>query len=243
MSCRLGSVHIEGLFLGLISIIYFFGELFGNSLSLHRNDKHPFYVAAERPILWSSRIIEFASPIFFVIAVIWTVNNQIYPGMAALGIFGLLFSELYNTNSFYRDSYEFLSVRQRVQKQTLNAQLTSKREKRSFRFKVDWIDTIVFLCDNKWEIVEITQHAEQGLLYSALLSGGIVEIYLMKSSRREIWKHRRFLTMTLRNQTNLQEEFAGVVARVESLRERMGESTRQVEGLFESLLAESFGGG
>ncbi|MBK6645336.1 MAG: hypothetical protein IPG44_06220 [Anaerolineales bacterium] len=42
---------------------------------------------------------------------------------------------------------------------------------------------------------------------------------------------------------NLQEEFAGVVARVESLRGRMGESTRQVEGLFESLLAQSFDGG
>jgi hypothetical protein len=43
-------------------------------------------------------------------------------------------------------------------------------------------------------------------------------------------------------------EFAGVVARacpersrrIESLRGRMGESTRQVEELFESLLAESF---
>jgi hypothetical protein len=48
----------------------------------------------------------------------------------------------------------------------------------------------------------------------------------------------------------LQEEFApyrgsstGVVARVESLRGRMDESTRQVEGLFESVLSESFGGG
>jgi hypothetical protein len=45
----------------------------------------------------------------------------------------------------------------------------------------------------------------------------------------------------------LQEEFAGVVARVESLRGRISafeprESTRQVEGLFESLLSESFGG-
>jgi hypothetical protein len=47
---------------------------------------------------------------------------------------------------------------------------------------------------------------------------------------------------------SLQEEFAGVVARavvepgqdIESLRGRMGESTRQVEGLFESLLAHSF---
>jgi type I restriction enzyme S subunit len=39
---------------------------------------------------------------------------------------------------------------------------------------------------------------------------------------------------------SLQEEFAGVVARVESLRGRMSESTRQVEGLFESLLAEAF---
>ena len=41
--------------------------------------------------------------------------------------------------------------------------------------------------------------------------------------------------------------FADVVARVESLRGRISafeprESTRQVEGLFESLLAESFGG-
>jgi len=33
---------------------------------------------------------------------------------------------------------------------------------------------------------------------------------------------------------------AGVVARVESLRGRMGESERQVEGLFESLLQEAF---
>ena len=40
----------------------------------------------------------------------------------------------------------------------------------------------------------------------------------------------------------LQEEFAGVVRRVESLGGRMSESTRQVEGLFESLLSESFGG-
>ncbi len=39
---------------------------------------------------------------------------------------------------------------------------------------------------------------------------------------------------------SLQEEFAGVVRRVESLRGRMGESERQVEGLFESLLAKSF---
>jgi hypothetical protein len=44
------------------------------------------------------------------------------------------------------------------------------------------------------------------------------------------------------------EEFAGVVARavvepgrdIESLRGRMGESERQVEGLFESLLSETF---
>jgi len=41
---------------------------------------------------------------------------------------------------------------------------------------------------------------------------------------------------------SLQEEFAGMVARVESLRGRMSEGERQVEGLFESLLAESFGG-
>ena len=39
---------------------------------------------------------------------------------------------------------------------------------------------------------------------------------------------------------SLQEEFAGVVARVESLRGRMSEAGRQVEGLFESLLSESF---
>ena len=36
------------------------------------------------------------------------------------------------------------------------------------------------------------------------------------------------------------KSFAGVVAWVESLRGRMGDSARQVEGLFESLLAQSF---
>ncbi len=39
----------------------------------------------------------------------------------------------------------------------------------------------------------------------------------------------------------LQDEFARVVARVESLRARMDESARQGEALFQSLLAESFG--
>ena len=38
----------------------------------------------------------------------------------------------------------------------------------------------------------------------------------------------------------VRSELAGVVARVESLRGRMSEAERQVEGLFESLLAESF---
>ena len=40
----------------------------------------------------------------------------------------------------------------------------------------------------------------------------------------------------------LLSSFAGVVARVESLRGRMSEGERQVEGLFESLLSESFAG-
>jgi len=44
--------------------------------------------------------------------------------------------------------------------------------------------------------------------------------------------------------TIMQEEFAGVVATegsVELLRGRMSVEGRQVEGLFESLLAQSFG--
>jgi type I restriction enzyme S subunit len=41
----------------------------------------------------------------------------------------------------------------------------------------------------------------------------------------------------------LQEEFAGVVTRVEGLRARMSEAERQAEGLFQSLLAESFAEG
>jgi len=39
----------------------------------------------------------------------------------------------------------------------------------------------------------------------------------------------------------ISREFASVVARVKSLRGRMSEAGRQVNGLFESLLAESFG--
>ena len=41
---------------------------------------------------------------------------------------------------------------------------------------------------------------------------------------------------------NCKYDLRGVVARVEGLRGRMSEAGRQVEGLFESLLAESFGG-
>jgi type I restriction enzyme S subunit len=39
-----------------------------------------------------------------------------------------------------------------------------------------------------------------------------------------------------------QEQFAAVVRRAESLRGRAGESERQVEGLFQSLLSEAFRG-
>jgi len=38
----------------------------------------------------------------------------------------------------------------------------------------------------------------------------------------------------------MREGFAGVVARVESLRGRMSEAGRQVEELFESVLSEAF---
>jgi type I restriction enzyme, S subunit len=41
---------------------------------------------------------------------------------------------------------------------------------------------------------------------------------------------------------SLQEEFAGVVRRVEGLRAHMSEAERQVKGLFESLLNEAFNG-
>jgi hypothetical protein len=41
---------------------------------------------------------------------------------------------------------------------------------------------------------------------------------------------------------NVRKPFAGVVRRVEGLRAKMSEAGRQVEGLFESLLSESFGG-
>ena len=48
------------------------------------------------------------------------------------------------------------------------------------------------------------------------------------------------LMVTVNFQYYMQERFAGVVAGIESLRGRISEAGRQVEGLFESLLAESF---
>jgi hypothetical protein len=41
----------------------------------------------------------------------------------------------------------------------------------------------------------------------------------------------------------MDKEFAGVVRRVESLRGRMSEAGRQVEGLFDALLAQTMDGG
>jgi hypothetical protein len=58
---------------------------------------------------------------------------------------------------------------------------------------------------------------------------------MSKPSRRLCLQLKAFLEMNLRDVV-----LASMVARVESLRGKMGESTRQVEGLFESLLAESF---
>ena len=61
----------------------------------------------------------------------------------------------------------------------------------------------------------------------------------LRSQVDALWD--KFWTGGLSNPLDAIGQFAGVVARVESLRGRMGESTRQVEGLFESLLSESFG--
>lgn len=60
----------------------------------------------------------------------------------------------------------------------------------------------------------------------------------------------KFWTGGLSNLLDVICQFSGMVARaacrvhrdIESLRGRMGESARQVEGLFESLLAEAFDG-
>ena len=53
---------------------------------------------------------------------------------------------------------------------------------------------------------------------------------------------RRFCARPYALPCNLRDGvLAGVVARVESLRARMSEAGRQVEGLFESLLSEAFG--
>ncbi len=76
------------------------------------------------------------------------------------------------------------------------------------------------------------------------------QLYLLKPHLQKMSSEavQPFLNMTtvkeiqlLLPPLSLQEEFAGVVGRVESLRGRMGESERQVERLFESLLSESFG--
>ncbi|HPP63436.1 MAG TPA: restriction endonuclease subunit S [Anaerolineales bacterium] len=78
-------------------------------------------------------------------------------------------------------------------------------------------------------------------------------LFRSQFGKSEIMKRAKTATMTTIGQDalyefpcpipplGLQEEFARVVARVESLRARMDESARQGEGLFQSLLAESFG--
>ncbi len=68
----------------------------------------------------------------------------------------------------------------------------------------------------------------------------------LRSQVDALWD--KFWTGGLSNPLDAIEWFAGMVARAcpersrrfESLRGRMGESTRQVEGLFESLLAQAF---
>ncbi|GER81361.1 MAG: restriction endonuclease subunit S [Anaerolineales bacterium] len=78
-------------------------------------------------------------------------------------------------------------------------------------------------------------------------------LFRSQFGKSEIMKRAKTATMTTIGQDALyefpcpipplalQEEFARVVARVETLRARMDESARQGEALFQSLLAESFG--
>ena len=59
----------------------------------------------------------------------------------------------------------------------------------------------------------------------------------LRSQVDALWD--KFWTGGLSNPLDAIEQFAGVVARVESLRGRMSEAGRQVEGLFESVLSEA----
>ena len=60
----------------------------------------------------------------------------------------------------------------------------------------------------------------------------------LRSQVDALWD--KFWTGGLADLLSLQEQFAGVVARVEGLRARMSEAGRQVDGLFESMLSQSF---
>ncbi|WKZ38708.1 MAG: restriction endonuclease subunit S [Anaerolineales bacterium] len=82
-----------------------------------------------------------------------------------------------------------------------------------------------------------------GLLQSRHFQSQL-ESFMGQTTRNQVpITRQRELFVPVPPPLNLQEEFAGMVARVESLRGRMSEAGRQVEGLFESLLAKSFGGG
>jgi hypothetical protein len=74
---------------------------------------------------------------------------------------------------------------------------------------------------------------------------GTVDVSMLTAPKLlwQVYAHwDKFWMGRLATPPNLQEEFAGVVRRVEQMRSQQAESERQVENLFQSLLAESFGG-
>ncbi len=69
-----------------------------------------------------------------------------------------------------------------------------------------------------------------------------LESFMGQTTRNQVpITRQRELFVPVPPPLNLQEEFASVVRRVEQMRARQAEGERQVEGLFEALLGESFG--
>ena len=175
-----------------------------------------FFVKLEVPRHISYYVSLAISPFIFVIAV-----SKITPHFGTLsrkfGAFGLLLfliAELLTSikPATHKDHHEFLSLRM-ISRGEIKGHLADSRDEEFFDFKANWMKTLAFLAENKWEIVEysqgnVTQNDDNEPGSFALLKRHRVlhpvQVFLLKLERRYLPKLHQKLS-TIQAEKNLIE--------------------------------------
>jgi len=138
-----------------------------------RAQKTQFQKATQTSISITTRINEYLSPVFFILAILWIASGKIGFELAAIGLFSIVTAEVIHSGNLYKPAYQIIELKKPINKENLYARLVSNTKEEIFEIHEDWMKTVIYLADNQWEILEISSSAqeansENGYVQSAL---------------------------------------------------------------------------